>query len=281
RAHQGRRWALGAFAFAILALGPRLHVNGEVLPVPLPQAIVSHLPILGGTRTPIRYLAAAQLFLAMAVAMGWAGWQRSGRRGAIARDPEAALTVPSLLLTRGELLIGAAILLTCLSAPLRFTAEPIPRVYETIRQRSAGETATLLHVPGMLAREDLLYQTVHRQRLVDDVSSAMPLHTGSEDALRTQAWETFALGFAQPGFVKNLTEDQRGALQQMAREYFGQFGIRWVVVPSDPAHQMAGSADRLPHNMVGPTAYQAYRENFKLLEPVWEQEKDGVTVFEF
>ena len=136
-------------------------------------------------------------------------------------------------------------------------------------------------MPGLRARDDLLYQTVHGQRLVDDLSAAIPWNDGADEGLRTQMWQTLSLGFAQPGFVAGLSEDQRNALRQLAREYFDAFDIRWVVVPSDPVHQSVGTADRIPEDLLGAAAYRAYRENLQQLRPEWETERDGFTLFEF
>jgi hypothetical protein len=280
RAHRGRRWAWGALFFVVLSLGSRLHLNGETIPVPLPHALLAHLPILGALRTPIHYLAAAQLFLAVAIAMGWAGRERSRRRDQMTQS-DLSLRVSIPLPTRTEILLGGAVLLTSLAAPWTYTAVPVPRVYEIVRERAGRHASTLLHVPGLRARDDLLYQTVHGQRLVDDLSAAIPWNDGTEEGLRTQMWQTLSLGFAQPGFVAGLSEDQRNALRQLAREYFDAFDIRWVVVPSDPVHQSVGTADRIPEDLLGAAAYRAYRENLQQLRPEWETERDGFTLFEF
>lgn len=281
RAHHGRRWAWGAVLFVILSMGARLQVNGDTLPVPLPHAVLSHLPILGGIRTPIYYFAAAQLFLAIAVAMGWAGRQWSRRRAVLERSTDAPLDAPFPFPTRVEIVLGVLLLVSSLTAPWNYTPEPIPRVYEVVRERAGRNVSTLLHVPGLRARHDLLYQTVHGQRLLDDVGAAIPLHDGSEEGLRTQMWETLALGFAQSGFVAGLSLEHREALRQLAREYFQTFDIRWIVIPSDPAHQSVGTTNRIPENLLGAAAYRAYRENLQQLQPVWESEFEGFTLFEF
>jgi hypothetical protein len=243
--------------------------------------VLAHLPILGGIRTPVHYFAAAQLFLAIAVAMGWAGRERTRRRKKLLQISSGPLDVRFHGPTRTEILLGALVLVASLAAPLRYTPVPIPQVYEVVRDRAGHRPSTLLHVPGLRARENLLYQTVHGQRLLDDVSAAIPLHDGTEEGLRTQMWETLALGFAQSGFVAGLRLEQREALRQLARQYLQTFDIRWIVVPSDPAHQTVGTAGRIPENLLGEAAYRAYRENLRQLEPVWESESEGFTLFEF
>ena len=158
----------------------------------------------------------------------------------------------------------------------------VPRIYREVRARAEGrEPATLLHVPGLSSRDNLLYQTVHEQRLADDVSTSIPLHDGAEEVLRDRVWEIFALGFARPGFVAGLNESERQSLQELASTFLHRYSIRWIVVPASPEHQSVGTSGRIPPELLGRAAYDAYRENFRRLGPVWEQESQGFTVFEF
>ena len=299
RAGNGRRWMLGALFFGLLALGPVLHVHGQSLSIPLPQALLTHVPLLGGTRTPIRYFAMAQLCLAIAVASGWTGWLRAQRRrtakdGAsdvapnVNRDAvsnvetHAALAISPGAPHRREVLLGIGVLFTSLAAPMTMEVVEVPRIYREVRARAEGrEPATLLHVPGLSSRDNLLYQTVHEQRLADDVSTSIPLHDGAEEVLRDRVWEIFALGFARPGFVAGLNESERQSLQELASTFLHRYSIRWIVVPASPEHQSVGTSGRIPPELLGPPAYDAYRENLRHLGPVWEQESQGFTVFEF
>lgn len=283
RVRHGRRWSLGVLFFGLLALGPVLHVNGESLSIPLPQALLSQVPLIGGTRTPIRYFAMAQLCLAIAVAAGWKGWLRAQpRKRLTAAATGAALEIPGDTPTWREVLVGFLVLFTSLAAPMAMEAEEVPEIYREVRVRAQGrEPATLLHVPGLRSRENLLYQTVHEQRLADDVSTAIPLHDGTEEVIHDRVWETFALAFARPGFVAGLTESQRQSLQELAGAFLQRYSIRWIVVPASPEDQSIGSAERIPADLLGRRAYDAYRENFRLLGPAWEKESPGFTVFEF
>jgi hypothetical protein len=62
------RWlALTTVIVAVLSLGPHLHVNGSVTPIPLPWAAIAWLPLMGSA-LPARLMAIAVLGVAIVVA---------------------------------------------------------------------------------------------------------------------------------------------------------------------------------------------------------------------
>lgn len=66
---QKRVWLVVGGVFLVLSLGPRLHVFGNVLPVPLPYDLIDSWPII----SVVRAVARAGVFVgvAMAVLLGW------------------------------------------------------------------------------------------------------------------------------------------------------------------------------------------------------------------
>ncbi len=64
-----RFWLVVAGAFALLSLGPTLHVWGQETRVPLPFALAHQIPILNFIRVPMRYGMMIYLPLAMMVAL--------------------------------------------------------------------------------------------------------------------------------------------------------------------------------------------------------------------
>jgi hypothetical protein len=62
--------ALLAGLFLLLALGPSLDVLDLATPLPLPEALLRGLPVFTWSRTPVRYLSLASLFLALLAARG-------------------------------------------------------------------------------------------------------------------------------------------------------------------------------------------------------------------
>ncbi len=63
-------WAVAAFVFFLLTLGPSLRVAGRDLGVPLPFAVIERLPFFKGNRYPSRYSVMLLLSLAPLVAAG-------------------------------------------------------------------------------------------------------------------------------------------------------------------------------------------------------------------
>ena len=95
-------WAVAALVFALLALGPVLHVGGQtqfagIGPIPLPYALLVRLiPVLRISRSVSRFDVVVMLALAMLAAMAAAWLLR--RLGSIGRvSPPAVLVALALL----------------------------------------------------------------------------------------------------------------------------------------------------------------------------------------
>jgi hypothetical protein len=267
----GRRWTLGCLLFLVLSLGPVLHVEGIIhRSVPLPQAALSRLlPFLGGSRTPIRYIAPAEIFLAVACAVGWAEWRR--RRSAMT----AGGLVP-------EVVLGGLILFESLAAPFPMTRVAIPEAYRFVARQARGSPpSALLNLPVLPARENLLYQTVHHRKLVEDVESAVPLRSPNpRDPFAQPIWGLVTRGLAQPGAIEGIPAAERGRAVETIRDFLRANDIRWIVVRNVPA---TGFPRSDPHSPTPPTPqepYRAYCENLRFLHPVLEQEVGDHTVFE-
>lgn len=63
-------WTVNATIFALIVLGPTLHVAGMDLGVPLPYALLQHVPYLGTTRVPTRFIVLVYLGLSVLAAFG-------------------------------------------------------------------------------------------------------------------------------------------------------------------------------------------------------------------
>lgn len=63
------RWWLGFTAFAVLALGPQLHLFGKSLPIGLPYTVIAYIPFLANLRAPARFIVYVYLFWAVIVAI--------------------------------------------------------------------------------------------------------------------------------------------------------------------------------------------------------------------
>jgi len=148
-------WALAGFSFALLAMGPALHVAGRQLPIPLLYVLLQHLPIVRITRSVSRFDAMVMLALGVLAAIGLAALIRQIGKGEATR------------VTRPHLIALVAVTLTLfefLPAPYPISPPDTPPWYERLAEEP-GDFA-VLNLPMNWDRPGyLLYQTVHGKRL--------------------------------------------------------------------------------------------------------------------
>lgn len=138
-------WAL--LAFMVLAMGPRPHLLGHALPLPLPYAVFEKLPLLSNARCPSRILVFGYLFLAALVGSAFALLRaRSAGKGRLAAR--------ALLLA-----VSAVVFLDFYSVNAAVTPVVLPPAYDAIR-KDAGKDFGILELPWDGARY-MMYQTVH------------------------------------------------------------------------------------------------------------------------
>ncbi|HYC23328.1 MAG TPA: hypothetical protein VEI94_11515 [Candidatus Bathyarchaeia archaeon] len=269
RARRQRIWPLGALVFWLLSLGPELHVHGRILPLPLPFALLARVPLLGASRTPKWYMMPAELCIAMTIATGWAVRRRSRDRGA-GRGESGS---PSRL----EVMLGSLLLIEALAAPLPLSEVRIPAAYREI-QSPPGSSA-LIHLPALASREELLFQTVHQQRTVQDLSRAIPLrsHRGP-DPFATAEWNVLTQRLSVPGM---LSSPGASGLNARLHAFLARYQIRWVVLTRSAAIPAAHDPRLLPGSDLDDAGYAAYRENLRRLDPLHEVEVGPDTLFEF
>ena len=143
-------WILAAGVFALFALGPRLHLNGQITSIPLPYAWILHLPFVEIARTVARY----DLLVMLAVGILAAG-------GLIA-------LLEAFPRTRTQWMVGiGALLLVLLDfSPIPYPLSPpdTPAFYHQLAQNPAS--GAVMNLPMNWDRPGyLLYQTVHAKPL--------------------------------------------------------------------------------------------------------------------
>lgn len=140
-------WIGVALVFALLSLGPVLHFAGNDTNIPLPFALVNHIPILNNIRIPMRYgmmvfFSAALLASAGALTLlQWRLW--------------TALPIIGLLLAES------------LALPYPTLEFRVPRIYERIAQTS--DDVTVLEIPSFnwrYAAQNAAYQAIHQKRIL-------------------------------------------------------------------------------------------------------------------
>ncbi len=178
-------WSVTTLAFAVIALGPELRVNGNAFPIPLPFAVFQVLPFFKGNRYPSRYSVMITLGVAVLVAFGvqylLVKARKLGEIRGDKRNKGHALISPNLLLSS---LISFLILVEHFSV-LPLSDYRAPSFYDEIRNEP-GDFAVLeipldwrnsFRVTGTLDKVFMLsqfYQTVHEKRMLSGNTSRNP-----------------------------------------------------------------------------------------------------------
>ena len=259
-------WITGALSFAILALGPVLHINGQFLfdldgltvTVPLPYAVFHYLPLINMNRVPNRF--SVPLSLCLAVLVGFAAvWLLQRFRGRV-------WSVAVFLAVLGLVTLDG------LSVPLPLTDARVPSVYAQIAAEP-GDFAILplplgwresFRTMGAEQTQIQYYQVVHGKRLLNGNASRIP---------------DFKLAyFDRIGLLKSIVDEemyqpvdearrQRDRVAAAEIAYF--FDLRYVVFnPAAPG--------RLPYADTI-TRTQDYVRQVLPLETAFEQ--DGVIAY--
>ena len=171
-----KAWVVSAATFALLCLGPLLHINGRstfdldglLVNVPLPFIILHYIPIVKANRVPNRF--SVVLMLALAVLVGFAAYgilRRMKRRG---------------LLLGGTALLWILLSFEHLALPLPLTDARVPDFYHTLA--AEPEDFAILQFPlgwrnsfGVLGAERTqiqYYQSVHKKRMLGGNISRNP-----------------------------------------------------------------------------------------------------------
>jgi len=155
---------LGGIAF-LLSLGPSLRVGGRDVGVPLPFAVLQHVPLLEHLRAPSRFSILVVLALAVLLAAGWTAWLAHVRRGSV-----------RLLLTAAAAGLMAA---EYLAVPIPVFQAGAPAMFARIAAEPGDFTVT--EVPGIdQAPGHLMYdQTVHGKRVFIGTAARVPVEKTS------------------------------------------------------------------------------------------------------
>jgi flagellar biogenesis protein FliO len=153
-----RLWAGFAALFALLSLGPFIHILGVNTYVPGPWALLRYVPLLGLARTPARFTTVVMLMVAIlfAIALSWL----------VARFPSRR----RIVLTS----VGALLIFELLPLPRELYSAEVPRVYRHVA--AAPEDARVLELPfgvrdgtssvGDFTARSQFFQTSHHKMLI-------------------------------------------------------------------------------------------------------------------
>ncbi len=266
RRRSGVRWVSTTLLCLAFALGPVLQLGGETTSIPMPfQGLLAIFPWFAEIGSPTTWMASAWLALSVSVAIGWTH-ARARLQG------------------RGAGLITVALLLFTLAAPFRLSEEPIPDAYRHVARisRNAGlQPAGLLHLPGMFPRASLLYQTVHGQKVAENVGHASRGFRGSNNVSLDPAYRSLVETLGRDRTLARLSSSAREQVRVETTLFLQRHSIRWIVVPMAVETQAWAVGDIFSPLELGNGLYDNYCENLRALNPVSEVEIGAFTVFQF
>ncbi len=189
-------WLITLSTFFVLALGPYLHVLGQIVaPLPLPYAwLYALVPLVRITRSVSRFDLMVMLALAMLCAFGL-----------------------STLRTRAMIVCALLIAFEFLAVPYPLTPVAVPSFYAQLRDE-AGAFA-ILELPINVDRPDpLLYQTLHARPLITAYTSrSNPLSLVERTPILNE------LRTLQPDIIRYDT-------RVIAASVLSDFDVRYVIV---------------------------------------------------
>jgi hypothetical protein len=224
-------WGLCALAYAVLALGPVLHVGGQdeiagIGPIPMPYALLRQaIPFLKISRSVSRFDVVVMLCLAVLAALGLS-WLLE-RVGQLEKKRVSWLAAGALALVGLEFWV----------APYPVTY-PETRPFHTQLAQEAGQFAVMDIPMDYWDRPgNLLYQTVHQKPMVSGYTSRS---NPSAPADRTPVLQTF----------RYLAPDINAAdPRALAATVLADLNVRYVIVhkndlpPGDYRQTVLSTAD--------------------------------------
>jgi hypothetical protein len=158
RFRPSRVWIVMTLSFALLALGPFVHIAGLNTYVPGPWAVLRYVPLIGAARTPARF--AILMMLGLSVLFGLA------LRHVTTRWPSRR---PMVLAA-----VGLALLFELAPTPRALYSAQIPDVYRIVAEDP--RQVRILELPfgirdgesslGNFSASYQFYQTFHQKRLM-------------------------------------------------------------------------------------------------------------------
>ena len=151
---------LGGCAF-VLSLGPSLRVAGRDLGLPLPFAVLPHVPLLRHMRAPSRFSILVVLALAVLLAVGWTAWLARVRR------PSARLALTAA--------VASLMVAEYLAVPVPLFQAGAPDVFARVA-REPGDF-TVVEIPGIdqVPGRIMYDQTIHGKRIFIGTAARVPV----------------------------------------------------------------------------------------------------------
>ncbi|MDQ3071412.1 MAG: hypothetical protein M3R55_16985, partial [Acidobacteriota bacterium] len=211
-----RGWPAWTLTFALLSLGPFVHIAGFNTHIPTPWTLLRYVPIIGAARMPTRFGVLVAMGAAMLFCLVLTDMRRRMRR-------------PALITAA----IAAVLLFELLPAPRRVYTATIPQVLQTVK--ADPRQIKVLNLPfgirdGLSSEGDFsalyqFHQTGHEKALIGGYLSRLP--RADRSAYRESA--TLGALMRLSGGLP-LTPEQRARAFESAPGAAQRLSIGWVVI---------------------------------------------------
>ncbi len=143
-------WGVATLIFGIISLGPRLHIIGHILPIPLPWALIDSWPVFNAVRAVGR--ASVIVLIAFCILFGWVVATQIKR--------------PIIFI-----LIGTVILLEFLFMPVPLQSAILSDVYKTAAKLPGSTIIELPAATNYTAASRALYaEGIHRKSVIGNIA---------------------------------------------------------------------------------------------------------------
>ena len=211
---QGGFWLASALLFIVLALGPQLRFFGAITDLPLPAALLYHLPFINISRYPVRWIVLTMLSLAMLAALGTriilSGLTRRSRRPQLA----TRLVVAGLI---------GAVALDNLPLPFPMVGIHVPPIYAQLAQDRAAYGVLEAPFYYQSSTAYMLYQAIHNKPLVGGYTSRQERYPLLDQIPLIQV-----LAYAQP--APDIVAQEP---TEIAASVLSYFNVRYLLLHSE------------------------------------------------
>lgn len=226
-------WMGSAAFFALLSLGPILHVHGQTAffghEIPLPFSLLAQIvPGLSNTRTPGRFEVITALSIAVLAGIGLAQLRRDLAARQIGESAKGKLKVivPALF--------TMLILFEYLAVPFATTSAAVPDFYNSLAKEPGDFAvieipATVNYTTGIMVE---YYQTVHNKKMVGGQLPRMP-ETSRDFELNTPVVYDLT-------YMTTYEDVFRQDSRKIGASILSEYEIRYIII-----HKKAMSQDKL------------------------------------
>jgi hypothetical protein len=258
-------WLFIATVFAVLALGPQLHFNGQVLDDPkLPYWYLYNLPGLNVSRDPSNFSISYILAIAALASLGlrqlsaWAArrWTRPLPLGGKLLQPYTLLSAILLSLIAAEFA----------TIPVEMSIDSVPAFYRDTLAADQDDYA-ILEVPsyvqdGGLEHLRMYFQTFHHKKLVGGQLARDHKRLNPTDFLSHSSLISEAL--VNDTAIPPTTTDmlQRPSYPEMSAAVLNYFNFRYIVVyPNAIKPDQQDNLKSFLARALGPNPQPVYQDN--------------------